>query len=112
MNNPGYEPKGWHITLIMWAILLICMVMNTCLGMILPVIEVFILIIHIFGFFAVLIPLVYLGPRAEARSVFSQTYDLGGWNDITVATFIGMKGAVAAFLGKTKLESSLKSMVI
>lgn len=101
MNVPEYDPKGWHVTFIMWGILLICTVLNTWLGMILPVIEVFILIVHVLGFFAVLIPLVYLGPRADPRSVFTLTFNFGGWHDITLATFVGLKGTVAAFLGKT-----------
>ncbi|KAE8350627.1 amino acid transporter [Aspergillus coremiiformis] len=99
MNHPEYDPKGWHVTLIMWAILLICTVLNTWLGMILPVIEVLILILHVLGFFAVLIPIVYLGPRADARSVFVLSYNFGGWHDITLSTLIGLKGIVAAFLG-------------
>ncbi|KAI9041300.1 amino acid transporter [Aspergillus affinis] len=99
MNIPEYDPKGWHVTFIMWGVLLICTVLNTWLGMILPVIEVFILIVHVLGFFAVLIPLVYLGPRADPRSVFTLSFNYGGWHDITLATFIGLKGTVAAFLG-------------
>ncbi|KUM64155.1 hypothetical protein ACN42_g2936 [Penicillium freii] len=99
MTHPSYEPKGWHVTLIMWALLLICTVLNTWLGMILPVLEVFIGIAHVLGFFAVLIPIIYLGPRADARSVFIQTYNLGGWRDVTLATLVGLKGTVAVFLG-------------
>ncbi|KAE8391712.1 amino acid transporter [Aspergillus alliaceus] len=99
MNHPRYDPKGWHVTLIMWGILLICTVLNTWLGMILPVIEVLILILHVLGFFAVLIPIIYLGPRADARSVFLLSYNFGGWHDITLSTLIGLKGIVAAFLG-------------
>ncbi|PYH89211.1 amino acid transporter [Aspergillus ellipticus CBS 707.79] len=99
LNHPQYEPKGWHVTLIMWGILLVCTGFNTWLGMILPVIEVLILIIHVLGFFAVLIPIVYLGPRANARSIFLLSYDFGGWNNITLSTFIGLKASVAAFLG-------------
>ncbi|PLB52816.1 amino acid transporter [Aspergillus steynii IBT 23096] len=99
MNVPEYDPQGWHVTFIMWGILLICTVLNTWLGMILPVIEVFILIIHVLGFFAVLIPLVYLGPRADPRAVFTLTFNFGGWHDITLATLVGLKGTVAAFLG-------------
>ncbi|KAF4763676.1 hypothetical protein HAV15_001454 [Penicillium sp. str.  len=83
----------------MWALLLICTVLNTWLGMILPVLEVFIGIAHVLGFFAVFIPIIYLGPRADARSVFIQTYNLGGWRDVTLATLVGLKGTVAMFLG-------------
>ncbi|CAK47173.1 uncharacterized protein An18g00960 [Aspergillus niger] len=99
MNIPSYDPKGWHITLIMWAILLVCTVLNTWLGMILPVIEVLILLVHVLGFFAVLVPLVYLGPKADPRSIFTVSFDYGGWGDLTLATFIGLKGTVAAFVG-------------
>ncbi|GKZ23629.1 hypothetical protein AbraIFM66951_009906 [Aspergillus brasiliensis] len=99
MNIPSYDPKGWHITLIMWAILLVCTILNTWLGMILPVIEVLILLVHVLGFFAVLVPLVYLGPKADARSIFTVSFDYGGWGDLTLATFIGLKGTVAAFVG-------------
>ncbi|PYI24193.1 choline transport protein [Aspergillus violaceofuscus CBS 115571] len=95
MKHPEYEPQGWHVTLIMWGILLICAILNTWLGMILPVLEVFIGIVHVLGFFAVLIPIVYLGPKADARSVFVQTFNVGGWRDITLATFVGLKGIMA-----------------
>ncbi|KAJ5239321.1 choline transport protein [Penicillium chermesinum] len=98
-NIPSYEPKGWQVTLIMWAVLAVITTMSTILGMVLPVIEVFILFIHVFGFFAVLIPVLYLGPRSSTKAVWSTSFELGGWNDITLATFIGMKGAVASFLG-------------
>ncbi|GAT21225.1 choline transport protein [Aspergillus luchuensis] len=106
MNIPSYDPKGWHITLIMWAILLICTVLNTWLGMILPVIEVLILLVHVLGFFAVLVPLVYLGPKADPRSIFTVSFDYGGWGDLTLATFIGLKGTVAAFVGKADFASN------
>ncbi|PYH79071.1 amino acid transporter [Aspergillus uvarum CBS 121591] len=99
MKHPEYEPQGWHVTLVMCGILLICAILNTWLGMILPVLEVFIGIVHVLGFFAVLIPIVYLGPKADARSVFVQTFNVGGWRDITLATFVGLKGVVGAFLG-------------
>lgn len=100
INHPDYVPKGWHVTLIMWGILLICTILSMWLGMTLPVLEVFIGIIHVLGFFAFLIPIIYLGPRADARSVFVQTYNFGGWPDVTLATFVGLKGTIAMFLGE------------
>ncbi|QKX64342.1 uncharacterized protein TRUGW13939_11516 [Talaromyces rugulosus] len=99
MNDPDYEPKGWHVTFIMWGILLFCAILNTWLGMILPAVEILILIVHVMGFFAFLIPLLVIGPRADPKSVFNLAFDYGGWTDITLATLIGMKGTVAAFLG-------------
>ena len=99
MNIPSYAPEGWQVTLMMWAVFALCTVLNTWLGIILPVIEVLILLVHVLGFFAVLIPLVYLGPKASAKSVFTTSFDYGGWNDLTLATFVGLKGTVAAFVG-------------
>jgi hypothetical protein len=99
LNIPDYDPKGWHVTLIMWGILLFCMILNTWLGMILPAVEILIVIVHVIGFFAFLIPLLVLGPRADPKSVFDLPFNYGGWTDITLATLIGMKVTVAAFLG-------------
>ncbi|PWY87966.1 choline transport protein [Aspergillus sclerotioniger CBS 115572] len=99
MNIPSYQPEGWQVTLMMWAVFALCTILNTWLGIILPVIEVLILLVHVLGFFAVLIPLVYLGPKASAASVFKTSFDYGGWNDLTLATFVGLKGTVAAFVG-------------
>ncbi|KAJ6014961.1 amino acid transporter [Penicillium herquei] len=81
IKHPNYEQKG------MW------------LGMILPVLEVLIGIVHVLGFFAFLIPIVYLGPRADARSVFVQSFNFGGWSDVTMAAFVGLKGTISMFLG-------------
>ncbi|KAJ5707298.1 amino acid transporter [Penicillium malachiteum] len=99
INHPNYDPKGWHVTLIMWGLLLICSIFSMWLGMILPVLEVFIGIVHVLGFFAFLIPIVYLGRRADARSVFVQTFNFGGWSDVTLAAFVGLKGTISMFLG-------------
>ncbi|KAJ5733453.1 amino acid transporter [Penicillium malachiteum] len=99
INHPNYDPKGWHVTLIMWGLLLICSIFSMWLGMILPVLEVFIGIVHVLGFFAFLIPIVYLGPRADVKSVFVQTFNFGGWSDVTLAAFVGLKGTISMFLG-------------
>ncbi|KAJ5730284.1 amino acid transporter [Penicillium malachiteum] len=83
----------------MWGLLLTCSIFSMWFGMILPVLEVFIGIVHVLGFFAFLIPMVYLGPRADARSVFIQTFNFGGWSDVTMAAFVGLKGTISMFLG-------------
>lgn len=110
MNAPDYEPKGWHVTLIMWGILLFCAILNTWLGMFLPVVETLILIVHVIGFFAFLIPILVIGPRADTKSVFDLTFNYGGWTDITLATLIGMKGTVAAFLGNIISHENIMTM--
>ncbi len=58
LNDANYVPQRWHGTLIFWATVLVAVFINTILGRLLPAIEVLMLIVHVLGFFAVLIPLV------------------------------------------------------
>lgn len=60
LNSPEYAPQQWQGTLIMWAAVLTGVMINTVIGQLLPPIEAFMLVIHVLGFFAVLIPLVYV----------------------------------------------------
>jgi choline transport protein len=100
LNNPDYIPQGWQAMLIMDAVLLVSMVISTWLGFILPAIEIMILILHIIGFFAVFIPMAYLGPRGNEKIVFTTFYNFGGWPTQGLAFFVGLQGFAAAFLGK------------
>ena len=58
LNNADYTPELWHGTLLFWAIILVAVFINTVTSTILPKIEIFVLILHLAGFFAVLVPLV------------------------------------------------------
>ena len=60
LNNPNYVPELWHGTLLFWATVLVAVFINTVTSTILPKIEAFILVVHVIGFFAVLIPVVYV----------------------------------------------------
>ncbi|RAK96595.1 choline transport protein [Aspergillus ibericus CBS 121593] len=99
LGRPQYDPKGWHVTFITWGILLVSLLVVTYLGVVLPAIEILILVIHLFGFFAVLFSLIALGPQTDARSVFSMLVDLGNWDSITLSSFVGLQGTAVAFVG-------------
>lgn len=58
------------------AIATVAIVFNTFFAKKLPLIEGLMLVIHIFGFFAILIPLWVLSPRAPAEEVFTQFTDV------------------------------------
>lgn len=51
------------------------------------------------GFFAILIPLTYLAPHASAQEVFKTFVNAGGWDTQAYSFFIGIVGAVYAFVG-------------
>ncbi|CAD6586199.1 MAG: hypothetical protein ASARMPRED_002470 [Alectoria sarmentosa] len=100
LNHDHYVPELWHGTLIFWAIVLVAVFINTVTSSVLPKIESFILVFHVIGFFAVLIPVVHLAPdRASAHDVFTQFSNGGAWPSQGLSFFIGLVGNVFAMLG-------------
>lgn len=99
LNYPSYVYERWHGTLILFAALLCCVIVNTLLGRIFPHIETFVLVLHIAGFFAILIPLVVLAPRGSPSSVFAQFTDIAGWDSNGLAWFIGLISSNLPFVG-------------
>lgn len=97
--NPSHVPKGWQNTLIAWSVLAFAVVVNTVASSSLAKFEGLILILHIVGFLAILIPLTYLAPHANAQEVFTTFLNLGGWNTQAYSFFIGLVGPVYAFVG-------------
>jgi len=99
LNNPDYVPKQWQGTLIIWAVLTFGVIFNAFFASKLPMIEGIILVLHVLGFFAVLIPLWVLGKPAPAREVFFTFQDGGGWGNQGLSCLVGMLSAVFTFLG-------------
>lgn len=61
LNYPNYTPALWQGTFVYWCVMAVAILVNTFASKILPKIESFILVLHILGFFAILIPLVSVG---------------------------------------------------
>ena len=96
---PDYELAGWHSTLVYWAVLLLCVCVNTLFSKLLPAIEVLVLILHILGCFAILIPLVYIYPKNNSVAIFTTFNNGGGWSTQGLSFFIGLNGLEASFIG-------------
>ena len=93
--------------MIFWAVLLVCVAMNTVFSKALPTIEVAVLILHILGFFAIIIPLLYLAPKDSAKDVFTAFENAGGWSSQTLSFFVGLNGVAVAFVGmRSGLEAA------
>lgn len=102
LNYADYDPKPWQAMLLMWACLLVAVLLNTLVSNFLPKIEGAILIFHVVGFFAILIPLVYLAPgHGTASEVFHLFLNEGGWGTQGLAFWLGVSSTVFAFLGKS-----------
>ena len=99
LNNPTYQSQGWQGTLLFWAVILLAVSANTVVVSALPKIESLILIIHILGFFAILIPLVYLAKPVPAKEVFTIFLNEGEWATQGLSFFIGLAGLAFSFLG-------------
>ena len=101
LNYPSYGFQRWHGTLLFYAVLLITLFVNTYLARQLPNIESMVLIIHVMGFFAILVPLLYLAPHSTAKEVFATFSDSGEWGSNGLSFFIGLSTSMFAFLGKS-----------
>ena len=62
-------------------------------------VEALILILHIVGLFAIIIPLWVMAPRASAKDVFTQFNNDGGWNSLGSSTLVGFSGTITAMIG-------------
>jgi len=89
-NHPDYNYQRWHGTLLAWAALLLCVIVNTLMARLLPKIESFFLLLHVLGFFAILVPLLVMAPKAHASFVFREFVNAGGWESDGLAFMVGL----------------------
>lgn len=99
LNNPDYVPTNWQAVLIIWAVLTFSLVFNTFLAARLPLLEGVVLVIHVCGFFAILIVLWVLADTDPASEVFTSFYNGGGWPTQGAACLVGILSPVFSFVG-------------
>lgn len=99
LTRPTYVPQSWHGTLLYWAVMLFGVIINVLAGWLLPKFEGVLLVLHILGFFGIMIPLLTLGPKRETNEVFTTFMNLGGWKTQGLSFCIGLMGNVFAFVG-------------
>src|ERR1700734_1793681 len=90
LNSTSYSPTPWQATLIFWAVVLVAVFVNTVVSSLLPKVEGLVLILHVLGFFAILIPLVSMGPHGDATDVFTVFVNRGGWPTMGVSFMVGL----------------------
>ncbi|KAF9252974.1 hypothetical protein DTO006G1_2204 [Penicillium roqueforti] len=98
VNYPEYEPKQWHITLIIIGMLIVEALMNMYTFWLIPWIEMLAGILHICLLIVFLVVFTALAPRHTPEFVFLHTQSASGW-----ATFpawnIGLLTPVWGFVG-------------
>ena len=83
--------------MILIGILATCM--NTFGAKRLPLLEGLIFILHIFGWFAIIIVLWVLSPKTTSKDVFGTFSNFGGWSSIGTACYVGSITATGSFAG-------------
>ena len=99
LTIPTYHPQRWHAILLFWATLALAVFINTKSSSILAKFEGLVLVIHILGFFAVILPLIVIGPGLAPSQVFSLFKNEGGLPTQGLSFMIGVIGSVWTFAG-------------
>jgi choline transport protein len=99
LDNDSYVFERWQGTLLVIAVAAFAIIFNSFLAKRLPIIEGIVLIIHILGFFAVLIPLWVLSPRNSASDVFIGLTNFGGWPTTGLSFMVGLLSPIYTLLG-------------
>lgn len=99
LNKPDYDFQPWHGTLLVFAVSAFNVIFNTFLVKRLPLIEAIVLVVHICGFFAILVVLWVTGPIGDAYTTFTTFNDYGGWNNLGLATLSGLVAVILPLLG-------------
>lgn len=90
---------AWHGTLLVWAALTFALIANLAGGKVLPRVEMVTLVVHIVGFFGILIPLTYMSDHKPSKEVFLEFANEGEFPSQTLAWFVGMSSCAFAFAG-------------
>ncbi|KAA8648467.1 uncharacterized protein ATNIH1004_004352 [Aspergillus tanneri] len=99
LAHENYNAQPYQGTLIMWASVFVGLCVNLIGGKFLPRLENLVLVLHILGFLAILIPITYMADHKTAREVFTTWTNEGGWSSNGIVFFLGMQGGIFAFSG-------------
>lgn len=112
LNYPSYVPERWHGTLLLIAVAGVGVAFNTLLIKKLPLIESVILLLHVGGFFAILIPLWATSSPKPPSEVFFNFQDNGDWGSPVGACILGILSPMFSFMGTVLPPSSFFGIII
>jgi amino acid transporter len=100
LDNPGYEGKLWHGTLLTWAVIVGCIFVNVVIPNWLPRFEFMMVTLHLAGFIAILTTLWVMTPTiGSTESVWLTSLNEGNWPTQGLSYCVGFLGNVATFVG-------------
>ncbi|OAP57782.1 hypothetical protein AYL99_08520 [Fonsecaea erecta] len=99
-NVPGYTAERWHLTFIMWALLISCGLINTYTFWLVPWLELASGILHVILFVVFVVVLAALAPKHDSHFVFFSDSILSGWDRSSFVAFnLGMLVPAWGFIG-------------
>ena len=100
MNNSAYVAHPWHGTLLVIAIVTFAIVFNVSLSKQMPIIQCIILVLHVAGLFAIIIPLLVMTlSHNDGQAAVVRFYNGGNWPTKGLATMIGLLTPLGSMLG-------------
>lgn len=99
LRYPDYDAKLWQGTLLTWAVIAGNIFVNVAIPGLLPMFELMIMVLHIGGFFGIMISLLAKSTIGSAKSVFLISLNEGGWPTQGLSYCVGFMGNVATFVG-------------
>jgi len=106
---PDYAPTNWQGTLMVIAVTFVVWALNIWGTKLMPLFQNIMLVIHVFGFLAIIIVLWTLSPRASTKTTFTEFKQAGGWNSMGLALMVGQISAVYACICMFMPLSSIDS---
>ena len=99
VNNPSYVPERWHLTLIIFALVIFQGLMNVYTFWIIPWIELMAGILHILMFVIFVAVLTSLSSRHKSDWVFFDRETQSGWDNSYVSWNLGLLTPTWGFVG-------------
>ena len=100
LNVPSYVPQRWHGTMLVIACACFAIVFNTSLAKGLPLLEILVLVLHIVGLIAIVVPLLVLAPNKNPADVaLLSFYNGGNWSTMGTSVMIGLLTPLGTMLG-------------
>lgn len=98
-SNPSYDPHRWQGTLLIFAVMVVVFLVNSIGTRLISIAEGFILVLHLSGFLAILVPLLYFSEKGTSREVWGTFSNQGGWDSNGLAWFVGLISANLPLIG-------------
>jgi choline transport protein len=98
-NDASYVFHNYHGTLLSIGVVAFAILFNTVLANRLPLMEGLLVILHVLGFFAIIIPLWIMAPRTSPEIALLQFTNNGGWSTTGLAAMVGLNGPLSVLIG-------------